>query len=39
MPRMRHLFNRSDLSKDEVDMMRGVCTAMIATAHKNKPSS
>jgi tRNA/rRNA methyltransferase len=36
MPRMRHLFNRSDLSKDEVDMMRGVCTAMIATAHKNK---
>ena len=39
MPRMRHLFNRSDLSKDEVDMMRGVCTAMLATAHKNKPSS
>ncbi len=42
MPRMRHLFNRSDLSKDEVDMMRGVCTAMIATAHQNKqnkPSS
>lgn len=39
MPRMRHLFNRSDLSKDEVDMMRGVCTAMIAIAHKNKPSS
>ena len=38
MPRMRHLFNRSDLSKDEVDMMRGVCTAMIATARKNKPS-
>lgn len=38
MPRMRHLFNRSDLSKDEVDMMRGVCTAMIATAQKNKPS-
>jgi len=39
MPRMRHLFNRSDLSKDEVDMMRGVCTAMIATAGKHKPSS
>jgi len=39
MPRMRHLFNRTDLSKDEVDMMRGVCTAMIATALLNKPSS
>ena len=38
MPRMRHLFNRSDLSKDEVDMMRGVCTAMIATARKNRSS-
>ena len=39
MPRMRHLFNRSDLSRDEVDMWRGVCTAMIATARKNKPSA
>ncbi|CAN1534954.1 LasT rRNA methylase [Burkholderiaceae bacterium] len=39
MPRMRHLLNRTDLSKDEVDMMRGVCTAMIATARMNKPSS
>jgi tRNA/rRNA methyltransferase len=39
MPRMRHLFNRSDLSKDEVDMLRGVCTAMIATARKNNPSA
>lgn len=39
MPRMRHLFNRSDLSKDEVDMLRGVCTAMIATARKNNPST
>lgn len=39
MPRMRHLFNRSDLTKDEVDMMRGVCTAMIATAHKRIPSA
>jgi tRNA/rRNA methyltransferase len=39
MPRMRHLLNRTDLSKDEVDMMRGVCTAMIATARINKPSS
>jgi tRNA/rRNA methyltransferase len=32
MPRMRHLFNRGDLTQDEVDMWRGVCTAMIATA-------
>ncbi len=39
MPRMRHLFNRTDLSRDEVDMWRGVCTAMIATARRNRPSS
>jgi tRNA/rRNA methyltransferase len=39
MPRMRYLLNRTDLSKDEVDMMRGVCSAMIATARMNKPSS
>ena len=39
MPRMRHLFNRTDLSKDEVDMLRGVCTAMIATARKNNSSA
>lgn len=32
MPRMRHMFTRSNLSQDEVDMMRGVCTAMIQTA-------
>ncbi len=32
MPRMRHLFSRSALSQDEVDMMRGVCTAMIKAA-------
>lgn len=29
VPRMRHLFARSALSNDEVDMLRGVCTAMI----------
>jgi tRNA/rRNA methyltransferase len=34
MPRMRHLFSRSALSRDEVDMMRGVCTAMLALARK-----
>jgi len=32
MPRMRHLFTRNELSQDEVDMMRGVCTAMIRAA-------
>lgn len=34
MPRMRHLFGRSTLTRDEVDMLRGVCTAMIKTAGK-----
>lgn len=32
MPRMRHMFNRNALTQDEVDMMRGVCTAMIRIA-------
>src|SRR5690606_37007500 len=32
MLRMRHLFARAQLSREEVGMMRGVCTAMIATA-------
>ena len=32
MPRMRHLFNRNNLTQDEVDMMRGVCSAMIQSA-------
>lgn len=35
MPRMRHVFSRSALSQDEVDMMRGVCTAMIKTAKRH----
>lgn len=30
VPRMQHLFGRNALSRDEVDMLRGVCTAMIA---------
>lgn len=34
MPRMRHMFGRNGLSHDEVDMMRGLCTAMIKTAAK-----
>lgn len=38
MPRMRHLFSRNELSNDEVDMLRGLCTAMIKTVSKN-PSS
>lgn len=33
MPRMRHLFMRNALSHDEADMLRGVCTAMIRSAH------
>ncbi len=35
MPRMRHLFGRNALSRDEVDMLRGLCTAMIKAA-KNR---
>ena len=34
MPRMRHMFTRSGLSHDEVDMLRGLCTAMIKAAEK-----
>lgn len=34
VPRMRQMWTRNRLSLDEVDMMRGVCTAMIhAAAH------
>jgi len=36
MPRTRHLFTRSGLTNDEVDMLRGVCTAMIRTARPKK---
>jgi len=32
VPRMRHLLARNALSNDEVDMLRGVCTAMIKAA-------
>jgi len=34
MPRMRHLFARAGLSKEETDLFRGVCTAMIAQSKK-----
>lgn len=37
MPRMRHLFARAQLSQEEVDMLRGVCTAMIVTARGREP--
>lgn len=40
MPRMRHLFARNALTNDEVDMLRGVCTAMIKAgriAYENNP--
>ena len=30
MPRMRHMFGRNALTKDEVDMLRGVCTAILS---------
>lgn len=36
VPRMRHMFGRNSLSVDEVDMLRGLCTAMIKTARKNR---
>ncbi|MCV6903308.1 MAG: RNA methyltransferase, partial [Achromobacter xylosoxidans] len=35
LPRMRHLFSRVALTRDEVDMMRGVCTAMLAAARRD----
>jgi len=38
MPRMRHLLMRSALSRDETDMLRGVCTAMIHCAKGTRPS-
>jgi tRNA/rRNA methyltransferase len=34
VPRMRQMWMRNRLSMDEVDMMRGLCTAMIRTAEK-----
>ena len=32
--RMQHLLLRTDLTRDEVDMLRGVCSAMLTTAKK-----
>jgi len=36
MPRLAHLFGRAALSRDEVALLRGVCTAMLATAAKRR---
>lgn len=30
MPRMRHMFGRNALTRDEVEMLRGVCTAILS---------
>lgn len=35
MLRMQHLLGRCKLTRDEANMLRGVCTAMIKTARKN----
>lgn len=37
VPRMRQMWTRNCLSADEVDMMRGLCTAMIRTARLAHP--
>jgi tRNA/rRNA methyltransferase len=34
VPRMHHLLRRSNLTQDEVDMLRGLCTAMIKASAK-----
>ncbi len=34
VPRMRHMFSRNAMTNDEVDMMRGLCTAMIKAARR-----
>lgn len=35
MMRMRHLLGRCSLTRDETNMLRGMCTAMIKTARKH----
>ncbi|MFT0533111.1 RNA methyltransferase [Castellaniella hirudinis] len=37
VPRMRQMLTRNHLSADEVDMLRGLCTAMLRTARKAHP--
>lgn len=36
MPRMRHMFGRTALTKDEVDMLRGVCTAILSKRRRTQ---
>jgi tRNA/rRNA methyltransferase len=36
MPRMQHLLLRSELTQDEVDMLRGLCTAMMKSARRDR---
>jgi tRNA/rRNA methyltransferase len=36
MPRLNQLFNRADLSPEEIHILRGVAKAMIQTAGANK---
>ena len=36
MPRIQHLFARSAMTRDEVAMLRGVCTAMLAATERAK---
>ena len=38
MPRLRRLFMRAGLSKGEVDILRGICTAVQSTASHSKSS-
>lgn len=38
MPRMRYLFNRSHMTQEEVDMMRGVCSKIIKSLNKHHSS-
>lgn len=39
VPRMQHLLQRNNLTQDEVDMLRGLCTAMIKTASQHRPGT
>lgn len=36
VPRMQHLFSRVAMTKDETDMMRGVCTAVLRSLRRSE---
>jgi tRNA/rRNA methyltransferase len=36
MPRLNQLFNRADLTPEEIHILRGVAKAMIETAHSKR---